>query len=59
MAGQFKTFWDSTGQLWMKGALVGKPFGTFTGTATQQGGQVKMKNEELVPSNARPLDLPC
>lgn len=39
MAGQFKTFWDSTGQLWMQGKLVGKPFGIFTSTASQGGGQ--------------------
>lgn len=38
-AAQFKTFWDSTGQLWMKGSLVGKPFGIFVSTATLGGGQ--------------------
>lgn len=38
-AAQFKTFWDSTGQLWAKGALQGKPFGLFVSTATQGGGQ--------------------
>ena len=42
VAGQFKTFWDSTGQLWMKNALDQKPFGTFISTATQHGGQVKL-----------------
>jgi NAD(P)H dehydrogenase (quinone) len=36
---QWKTFWDSTGQLWMKGALVGKMFGTFVSTGTPGGGQ--------------------
>ncbi|KAK9809743.1 hypothetical protein WJX73_001933 [Symbiochloris irregularis] len=39
MAGQFKQFWDSTGGLWMKGALAGKPFSIFTSTASQGGGQ--------------------
>ncbi|KAJ3218050.1 hypothetical protein HDU67_006750 [Dinochytrium kinnereticum] len=38
-AGQIKTFWDSTGQLWMKQALAGKYAGCFTSTATQCGGQ--------------------
>jgi len=38
-AAQFKSFWDSTGQLWQKGALVGKPVSTFFSTATQNGGQ--------------------
>lgn len=36
---QFKAFLDSTGSLWQTGALVGKPAGLFTSTATQNGGQ--------------------
>lgn len=36
---QAKAFWDSTGGLWMKGALVGKPAGVFFSTGTQGGGQ--------------------
>lgn len=39
MAGQMKQFLDQTGGLWMKGALVGKPGGVFTSSATQHGGQ--------------------
>lgn len=39
MAGQMKNFLDQTGGLWMSGALVGKPAGVFTSTATQHGGQ--------------------
>lgn len=39
MAGQMRQFLDSTGGLWMKGALVGKVGGVFTSTATQHGGQ--------------------
>lgn len=38
-AGQFKAFWDSTGGLWQKGELVGKPVAVFFSTATQAGGQ--------------------
>jgi NAD(P)H dehydrogenase (quinone) len=39
MTGQMRQFLDSTGGLWMKGALVGKPGGVFVSTATQHGGQ--------------------
>ena len=38
MAAPMKHFLDQTGGLWMKGALVGKPAGVFTSTATQHGG---------------------
>ena len=34
-----KQFWDQTGGLWMKGALVGKVGSVFASTATQHGGQ--------------------
>jgi NAD(P)H dehydrogenase (quinone) len=36
---QMQTVFDSTGQLWMKGALVGKVGSIFTSTGTQHGGQ--------------------
>ncbi|KAI9218137.1 flavoprotein-like protein [Blastocladiella britannica] len=36
---QIKSFLDSTGGLWAKGALVGKPTAVFTSTANQSGGQ--------------------
>ncbi len=39
MCGQMRQFLDSTGKLWLEGALVGKPGGVFTSTATQHGGQ--------------------
>ena len=39
MAAQMAAFWDQTGGLWAKGALVGKVGGAFTSTATQHGGQ--------------------
>jgi len=39
MAAQMKALFDSTGQLWQKGALVGKTAGIFFSTATQGGGQ--------------------
>lgn len=39
MCGQMRQFLDATGQLWLKGALVGKVGSVFTSTATQHGGQ--------------------
>lgn len=39
MCGQMRQFLDATGQLWAKGALVGKVGGVFTSSATQHGGQ--------------------
>lgn len=39
MCGQMRQFLDATGQLWAKGALVGKVGAVFTSTATQHGGQ--------------------
>ena len=39
MASQMASFWDQTGGLWMKGALIGKVGAAFTSTASQHGGQ--------------------
>jgi NAD(P)H dehydrogenase (quinone) len=39
MCGQMRQFLDGTGQLWAKGALVGKVGSVFTSSATQHGGQ--------------------
>lgn len=39
MAAQMRNFWDQTGGLWVKGALVGKVGSVFTSTASQHGGQ--------------------
>jgi len=39
MAAPMKYFWDSTGELWLKGRLAGKPAAVFTSTATLHGGQ--------------------
>jgi NAD(P)H dehydrogenase (quinone) len=38
-AAQMQAFFDATGSLWLKGALVGKAGGVFVSTATQHGGQ--------------------
>jgi NAD(P)H dehydrogenase (quinone) len=39
MCGQMRQFLDATGQLWAKGALIGKVGSVFASTATQHGGQ--------------------
>jgi NAD(P)H dehydrogenase (quinone) len=39
MCGQMRQFLDATGQLWAKGALVGKVGSVFVSSATQHGGQ--------------------
>jgi len=39
MCGQMRQFLDATGQLWAKGALIGKVGSAFTSSATQHGGQ--------------------
>ena len=39
MAAPMKSFWDSTGELWHKGTLSGKPAAVFTSTASLHGGQ--------------------
>lgn len=39
MCGQMRQFLDATGQLWLKGSLVGKVGSVFTSSATQHGGQ--------------------
>jgi len=39
MAAPLKHFIDSTSQLWMSGALIGKPAAVFSSTASLHGGQ--------------------
>ena len=39
MAASLKYFWDSTGELWLKGTLAGKPAAVFTSTSSLHGGQ--------------------
>jgi NAD(P)H dehydrogenase (quinone) len=39
MCGQMRQFLDSTGSLWLSGALVGKVGSVFTSSNTQHGGQ--------------------
>ena len=39
MPAQWKTFWDSTGQIWASGGLWGKYVGLFVSSGGQGGGQ--------------------
>jgi NAD(P)H dehydrogenase (quinone) len=39
MTSQMRNFWDQTGPLWGRGALIGKVGAAFTSTASQHGGQ--------------------
>lgn len=39
VCGQMRQFLDATGQLWAKGALIGKVGSVLTSSATQHGGQ--------------------
>ena len=39
MAAPLKYFFDGTSSLWMSGALIGKPAGVFTSSASMHGGQ--------------------
>jgi NAD(P)H:quinone oxidoreductase type IV len=39
MCAQMRNFLDQTGQLWLKGALIGKVGSVFISTGTQHGGQ--------------------
>jgi len=49
MAAPLKYFLDSTGGLWLKGTLAGKPAAVFTSTATQHGGQETTLLSMLLP----------
>jgi NAD(P)H dehydrogenase (quinone) len=49
MAAPLKYFLDSTGSLWLKGALVGKPAVVFTSTTTMHGGQESTLLSMMLP----------
>jgi NAD(P)H dehydrogenase (quinone) len=49
MAAPMKAFLDSTGPLWLKGALSGKPACVFTSTGTMHGGQETTLLSMMVP----------
>jgi len=39
MAAPMKYFWDGTAELWLRGALAGKPAAVFSSTSSLHGGQ--------------------
>jgi NAD(P)H dehydrogenase (quinone) len=49
MAAPLKYFLDSTGGLWLKGALSGKPAAVFTSTTTMHGGQESTLLSMMLP----------
>lgn len=49
MAAPLKHFLDSTGELWLAGALVDKPAGVFTSTSSAHGGQESTLLGMLLP----------
>ncbi|MDP1928470.1 MAG: NAD(P)H:quinone oxidoreductase [Thiobacillus sp.] len=49
MAAPLKYFLDTTGALWAKGALVGKPAAVFTSTASLHGGQETTLTSMMTP----------
>ena len=49
MAAPLKYFLDGTSNLWLTGALVGKPAGVFTSTASLHGGQESTLLSMLLP----------
>jgi NAD(P)H dehydrogenase (quinone) len=49
MAAPLKYFWDSTGELWLKARLAGKPAALFTSTASLHGGQETTLTSMMLP----------
>lgn len=49
MASALKNFLDTTGGLWQSGALIGKPAGCFTSTASLHGGQESTLLSMILP----------
>jgi len=49
MAAPLKYFLDSTSSLWMSGALIDKPAGVFTSTASLHGGQESTLLSMMLP----------
>ncbi|NVJ50195.1 MAG: NAD(P)H:quinone oxidoreductase [Gammaproteobacteria bacterium] len=49
MAAPLKYFLDQTSELWMNGALAGKPAGVFTSTSSLHGGQESTLLSMMIP----------
>ncbi|RME34662.1 MAG: NAD(P)H:quinone oxidoreductase [Gammaproteobacteria bacterium] len=49
MAAPLKAFLDGTGELWLSGALTGKPAGVFTASSSLHGGQESTLLSMMLP----------
>ena len=49
MAAPMKQFIDSTGELWLSGAMIGKPAALFTSTSSMHGGQESTLLSMMIP----------
>jgi len=49
MAAPLKYFLDQSGELWLRGALAGKPAAVFTSTSTMHGGQETTLGSMMLP----------
>ena len=49
MAASLKHFWDTTGELWLKGTLVGKPAAVFTSASSLHGGHETTLTSMMLP----------
>jgi len=49
MTAELKALFDSTAQLWLDGAMEGKPAGVFTSTASTHGGQETTLITMIIP----------
>lgn len=49
MAAAMKQFIDSSGELWLSGAMIGKPAAVFTSTSSMHGGQESTLLSMMIP----------
>ena len=49
MAAGLKYFLDQSSQVWLSGALIGKPAGVFAATSSQHGGQESLLISMMIP----------
>ena len=66
MAAPMKYFWDGTAELWLRGALAGKPAAVFSSSASLHGGQETTLVSMMLPLLHHgmlivglPYTLPC
>ena len=49
MAAPLKSFWDTTGEMWLKGTLAGRPAALFTSTSSLHGGHESTLVSMMLP----------